>query len=485
MIGPSPDTPQSSQKRGEDAMIIESVTRDDNGIITPVEEVQSTPSKKPLAPGKTFVHASFLSDETVSLLCDESDLDLTALHGNEGKRDIKSAEASTKLTASSQSAFVRFTGEAGNGLSSQHQFDYRHPVQSLPTFPSRPELLCHSVSSSPVPSSMVASRSATPTQFRETLSGRDSPGTIYMKDFCEATNEKCFPNVSKMALKQGLLMNLNSDFCQTYDHVKYECVVKGMVQFEQNQLDVSFALHPDITDCVWMILVHWMSEVCVENGFQNHTFFQAEANLKIFLTVIDSEINLTELQALGAAMLFISAKQEEPNCMDRIDFLEFARIPGTDEYVEDHVLLFEEFENSFCEIRMKHLLQRQWTVFDSFLFFCFNQNKNLNGNFVTEKHKAALQLLNMALLDRRSARFSCSSLAAAVMCFCDVVNKTSMWKYTGYTNANIIDAIEFLKNIYEEWLMEYPVFTGTDIMKHHGIPVSPEEVEKVWSNAGP
>ncbi|KAI8617549.1 hypothetical protein BC830DRAFT_1113024 [Chytriomyces sp. MP71] len=99
-----------------------------------------------------------------------------------------------------------------------------------------------------------------------------------------------------------------------------------------------------------MVLLHWMSDVCVDKDLRNHTFFQAEAFLKVFLAASDTEIKVSECQALGAAMLFVAAKLEEPIGMNRTRFLEFAKIPDTEEeYEEDHIILFEEFENTFCE----------------------------------------------------------------------------------------------------------------------------------------
>lgn len=194
---------------------------------------------------------------------------------------------------------------------------------------------------------------------------------------------------------------------------------------------------PDITNCMRVILVDWLVEVCQEYKLCNETIFLAVNYMDRFLSCMS--VLRGKLQLVGTAAIMLAAKYEEiyPPEVD-----EFVYITD-DTYTKKQLLRMEHLLLKVLSFDMTvpttHQFLRQFIIIEA---VC-SRTENL-----------ALYVAELSLLEVDPfLQYIPSVLAAAAYCLANYTLNRTFWPdalcaFTGYTLAEIAPCLKDLHKLY-------------------------------------
>ncbi|XP_062309396.1 cyclin-A1 [Osmerus eperlanus] len=194
---------------------------------------------------------------------------------------------------------------------------------------------------------------------------------------------------------------------------------------------------PDITNCMRIILMDWLVEVCLEYKLCNETFFLAVNYVDRFLSCMS--VLRGKLQLLGTAAIMLAAKYEEiyPPEVD-----EFVYITD-DTYTKKQLLRMEHLVLKVLAFDMTvptthHFLLQYMTV----------------QSVCSKTQNLALYVSELSLLEVDPfLQYVPSMVAAAAYCLANYTVNRTFWPdalgaFTGYTLSEIARCLKDLHKLY-------------------------------------
>ncbi|KAJ3250319.1 Cyclin-A1 [Chytriomyces hyalinus] len=214
---------------------------------------------------------------------------------------------------------------------------------------------------------------------------------------------------------------------------------------ERESLDgkISTCLHNQVEINVQsrMVLCHWMSELCADEGFLRTTFHRSIVYLDAFLAR-HANFPLDYMQVLGSAAVFSAAKLEEPEALSKHLFLNF----GDDDpkVLAEHERLLQKFHAAMV-MRQVAVKATPYEWLQLFL-----DNLQQWGYVVSEGDKIMyVRVLDVMVLVAETGQYASSLLAAATLFLHGYVDSDAISVATGYELTVGHTVVAHLRDIWE------------------------------------
>ncbi|KAK0424899.1 hypothetical protein QR680_008914 [Steinernema hermaphroditum] len=267
-----------------------------------------------------------------------------------------------------------------------------------------------------------------------------------------------------------------------------------------------FSLHPDLNNSMRFLLLDWVMELCEQERLHRETFYLVVEYIDRFLSVM-KEVPVKQLQLAGATAILIATKLEEiypPNIQKIARYTDGAC--STADMRTYEMLMVQKLEWSLVPITSIHWLsiyfqllgtasslrddgplvldvQRKKTPLTppfarvplapnnganqctlprlsaSRVGFSCSVEHHKNScsvpNFMRDEFARVAKILDVCILDLRSTSFAKQSILPAALLFCIYEPDSLISSVTGYTRAQLQEAIDFVEPIVQACL-EFP-----------------------------
>ncbi|XP_029924727.1 cyclin-A1 [Myripristis murdjan] len=196
--------------------------------------------------------------------------------------------------------------------------------------------------------------------------------------------------------------------------------------------------HPEITNCMRVVLVDWLVEVTQEFKFHYETLYLAINYMDRFLSCTAS-VKRSKLQLVGTAAILLAAKYEEIFPPDLDEFV----------YITDNTYTKKQL------VHMEHIFLR---------VLAFNMAAPTTYQFLShymsiqsvcsKTENLALYVAELSLLEIKPfLQYTPSTVAAAAYCLANYTINKALWpdslhSFTSYTMADIVPCLNDLHKLY-------------------------------------